>query len=46
MSAAPETRRFYMLRWKNRFTPFLVTAILIIAAVVNARTGTKINLGW
>jgi hypothetical protein len=35
-----------MLRWKIRFTPFLVTAILIIAAVINARTGAIINLGW
>jgi hypothetical protein len=38
-----------MLRWKTRFTPLFVTAILIIAAVMNAKGGGKtppINLGW
>ena len=35
-----------MLRWKIRFTPLLVTALLIVAAVMNAKVGKPINLGW
>jgi hypothetical protein len=38
-----------MLRWKIRFTPLLVTAILVIAALANAKGGLgfiSINLGW
>lgn len=37
-----------MLRWKIRYTPLLVTAILVIAALANAKGGhgIPINLGW
>jgi hypothetical protein len=36
-----------MLRWKIRYTPLLVTAILVIAALANAKGGAvPINLGW
>jgi hypothetical protein len=34
-----------MLRWKVRYTPLLVTAVLVIAALASGR-GTPINLGW
>ncbi len=35
-----------MLRWKIRYTPLFVTALLIVAAVMNAKGGWPINLGW
>jgi hypothetical protein len=34
-----------MLRWKIRYTPLLVTALLVIGALANAK-GKPINLGW
>jgi hypothetical protein len=35
-----------MLRWNARYTPLLVTAILVIAALANAKAKLPINLDW
>ena len=34
-----------MLRWKNRYLPFLVSVALIVAAAANA-AGGFFNISW
>lgn len=35
-----------MLRWKVRYVPLFVTAVLVVAALVNAKAGSPVNFEW
>jgi hypothetical protein len=35
-----------MLRWKVRYTPLLVSLVLVVAALANAKAGGGVNWGW
>lgn len=35
-----------MLRWKTRITPLLIVALLIVAALLNAKGHTGYNWDW